>query len=162
MKYANVVMRREFATRLVVLAVLVAAGGTCLRGDEPAKASATGRAIAEGAWRKLGNRNPQTGKIDPPPEGLETIKLIVGGRWVWTLTKDGRAIAGLGGTYTIKDDQYTERVEYAITDGFEAHIGRSFTFTSKYEGNTWNMKGTLVVRDMEFKIDEDWERVTPK
>ena len=38
-------------------------------------------------------------------------------------------------------------------------VGRSFTFTSKFEGGKWHHKGVLKIDGAQQEIDEIWERV---
>jgi hypothetical protein len=162
------VIRASVRPRLALVIALLGAllaGGSMLRGDQSVKAEPARKKTAplEGAWRKFGVRNPDTGKIERVQDGGgETIKMITGGRWSWTHTQGDRAVAGLGGTYTLKDDEYTETVEYSIGPGFEAHIGRPFTYTVKFDGDKFSMTGTIEVRGMRFTIDEVWERVAAR
>jgi hypothetical protein len=95
---------------------------------------------------------------DVPP-GFEMTKLIVDGRYIWTVVQNGTVIAGAGGSYTTTDNAYTETVTFGMTNRQQPMVGRSFSFTWKFEDGKWHHKGILKVNVGQQEIDEIWERV---
>ena len=91
-------------------------------------------------------------------DDMEMIKYVTGGRFVWTVVKDGKVLAAAGGKYKVDKDKYSESIEYIHGDGQASLTGKTFDFTCKVDGNTWLHVGTLKVGDQEVKIDEKWER----
>jgi len=89
-------------------------------------------------------------------------KLVVGGRCIWTVVQDGKAVAGAGGTYALDDDSYTENVTFSLNNdarNAQVLVGKSFKFTWKIEGGQWHHKGVLDVGTAQQEIDELWERI---
>ena len=93
------------------------------------------------------------------PEGIELTKLVVGGRFIWTLVQNDRVTAGAGGRYTTDDDSYTESVDFAISPNQQAMAGKSFKFSWKIEDGKWYHKGTLKIGNNDEEIDQIWERI---
>jgi hypothetical protein len=86
-------------------------------------------------------------------------KLVVGGRFVWIVSQNGRAVAGAGGSYTVSPDAYAETVSYAVGQNQQPLIGTTTKFTWRFEGGKWHHKGTLRVGQAKQEIDESWERI---
>jgi hypothetical protein len=121
--------------------------------------SAAGKACPlEGAWKQTERKNGDSQAYEKLPEGIEMIKYITGGRFVWTIVRDGRIQGALGGKYTIEKDKYTEHIEYSHGEGNEALVGKSFDFTWKVDGNSFHQVGAITINNQEFKIDEKYER----
>jgi hypothetical protein len=116
------------------------------------------RSPIEGAWKQVGQKNGEAEDYQKPPEGTEMIKYVTGGRFVWTIVRDGQIVAAAGGKYTVDKDKYTETIEYTHGEGQESLRGQTFNFTWKVDGNTWLHVGSIKVSGQEFKIDEKWER----
>ena len=112
----------------------------------------------EGAWKLIEQKNGDAQNYEKPPEGTEMIKYITGGRFIWTVVKEGRILSAAGGKYSVGKDKYTEIIEYVHGDGAASLAGKSFDFTWKVDGNTWVHAGTIVVDNQSIKIDEKWER----
>ena len=93
------------------------------------------------------------------PAQIEMTKLVIGGRYVWSVAQNGKAVAGAGGNYTTGDGDYTEEATFAIGQNQQGMVGKSFKFTWKIEDGKWYHKGTLKVGNAEQEIDEIWERV---
>ena len=112
-----------------------------------------------GAWKVV---RAQYGNEPMTDQGKDeaVYKMFTGTRWSGafynTATKkfDG---AG-GGSYTIKGDQYVEKVEYYSWDS--EVVGKTFTFTLKIENGMLHQKGTMEYQgNSNFIIDEWFERV---
>jgi hypothetical protein len=103
----------------------------------------------EGAWKV----------IEPKlPEGLEQIKFVTGGRFVWVAVQDGRIQSALGGKYTVDQEKYTESIEYSHGEFQRAFVGKTGDFTWKIDDNIWLLAGTVKLDDRDIKINEKWER----
>jgi hypothetical protein len=63
-----------------------------------------------------------------------------------------------GGTYTLRGDTYTEKVEYGMSSDFDVVKNAQHPFTCKIEGDTWQHIGKL---SNGTTIEEVWERVQP-
>ncbi len=129
------------------------AQGTARQTDQ-----AKARTPLDGAWRLVSVKD-NTGQMRGLPPGLEMTKLVVGGRYSWAVTQNGRAVAGAGGSYSVANDTYTETVTFAIGDTQQPMIGKSFKFTWKFERGRWHHKGVLKVGSAQQEIDELWERI---
>jgi hypothetical protein len=112
----------------------------------------------EGAWKLVEKRDSDTENYEKPGDGLEMTKFVTGGRFVWTVVRDGRILAAAGGKYTVNKDKYTETIDYVHGDGQESLAGKTFEFTWKLDGHTWLHKGTIDVDNQTITIDEKWER----
>lgn len=113
----------------------------------------------DGAWRLVKALDPQTRQLRDLPPGIEMTKLIVGGRFAWIVTRDGQAVAGAGGTYTVTPNAYAETVTFAVAQNQQPLVGSTTRFTYKLEGGKWYHKGTLRVGQARQDIDEVWERI---
>jgi hypothetical protein len=58
------------------------------------------------------------------------------------------------GPYTLKDGKYTEHVAVATNPDLD---GRSYTFDSKIDGDTWQISGTM--ENIDHTLEEVWQRV---
>ncbi|MGO9468197.1 MAG: hypothetical protein ACLQIB_12030 [Isosphaeraceae bacterium] len=116
------------------------------------------KAPLDGAWRLVSVKDP-AGQMRQLPAGVEMTKLLVGGRYAWTVVQNGRAVAGAGGSYAVANDTYTETVTYIVGERQPPMVGKSFKFTWKFEGGRWQHKGVLDVGTARQEIDEIWERI---
>jgi hypothetical protein len=128
-------------------------------GQDAAKEKAKAKAPLDGAWRLVSAKDPRNGQMRKLPEGLEMTKLIVGGRYVWTVVQGGKVRAGAGGSYTVEGEEYTENVVFTVAENQQAMVGKSFNFSWKIEDGKWYHKGTLKVGNVTQEVDEIWERV---
>jgi len=159
-------MRHIFSLVLPGLALSLIGSALFLSGSAPGavgqdaeKEKTKAKSQLDGAWRLVSAKNTNGGEQRKPPERIEMTKLVIGGRYVWSVVQDGKAVAGAGGRYTVADDAYTEEVVFAISPNQLGMVGKSFKFTWKIEDGRWHHKGTLKIGDAEQEIDEIWERV---
>jgi hypothetical protein len=122
-----------------------------------AKKKASAKPTLDGAWRLVSIKDPRTQRMRPLPGGIETIKLLVGGRYSWTVVQNGKAVGGAGGRYKVDGESYTEDVTYALGDNNQVMVGHSFDFTWKIENGKWHHMGTLKVGTAAQEVDELWE-----
>lgn len=112
----------------------------------------------EGAWKLVEQKNGDSPDYQKLAEGMQMIKFVTGGRFIWKVSQGGKIVAAMGGKYTVDKDKYSETIEYALGEGQEALVGKTFDFTWKLDGKTWLHVGTIKVNDQDVKIDEKWER----
>jgi hypothetical protein len=154
-------MKRTFRTAGLSLAALTALALIVLLardvrsqddkpGDKPSP--------IEGAWKLVEQKNGDAQEYQKPSEGTEMIKYVTGGRFVWTVVKEGRIIGAAGGKYKVDKDKYAESIEYVHGEGQASLVGKTFDFTWKVDGKTWLHVGVIKVDNQDLKIDEKWER----
>jgi len=113
----------------------------------------------EGAWKQVGAKNGEAQDYQKPPEGVEMIDCIVGGRFIWTVVKDGKVYGIAGGRYKFDKDKLSEIIEYVSGDGVpESFTGSTFEFTVTVDGETMTKVGTIQVGGKDYKINEKWAR----
>ena len=81
-----------------------------------------------GLWRITGRLN-DAGEITTMQRGpRKTVKLLTGTRFQWAaINPETRQFSGTGGgTYTMRDGKYTERIDFFSRDN--SRVGRSLTF----------------------------------
>ena len=116
----------------------------------------------EGAWKQVEQKNGDAQEYQKLPDDTVMIDCIVGGRFIWTIVKDGKVVGVAGGRYKAEKDKFTEIIEYVSGQGVpESFVGSSFEFTVKIDGDTMTKVGTIQVNGQDFKIDEKWERCKP-
>jgi hypothetical protein len=116
----------------------------------------------EGAWKQVEQKNGDAKEYQKFPEDMVMTDCIVGGRFVWTVVKDGKVISAAGGRYTSEKDKFTEIIEFVSGQGVpESFVGSSFVFTVTIDGDTMTKVGTIQVSGQDYKIDEKWERCKP-
>ena len=57
------------------------------------KKAVAAKSQLDGAWRLLSSKDSATGESHKLPDGIEMTKLVVGGRFVWTVVQDGKAVS---------------------------------------------------------------------
>ncbi|QHT66495.1 membrane or secreted protein [Rhodocytophaga rosea] len=119
-----------------------------MRIEEPANSPLAG------AWRITGRE--QNGQISPMQQGpRKTIKILSGSRFQWAaFNTETKQFSGTGGgTYTAKDGNYTESIEFFSRDG--NRVGSSLTFKYEVKGNDWHHSGLSSTGN---KIYEVWSK----
>ncbi len=153
-------MKKSFhAARLGLLALTALAALTYheTRSDDVKTAPRPDR--IEGAWKQVEQMNGGAQEYQKVPEGTEFIDCITGGRFVWTVAKDGKLLASAGGRYKVDKDKFSEIIEFVHGGGVpESFVGSTFEFTLTFEGQTLHKVGTIKVDGQAYKIDEKWER----
>jgi hypothetical protein len=126
--------------------------------DKDKEPAAKAKAPMEGAWNQASQIDAETGKSVTLPDGVKMTKIITGGRWNWTVVTEGRIVAAAGGTYTLKDDVFTENVMFIAGDTLKHLVGKSFAYPVKIEDGKWHLQGTFKLDEGDMVIDEIWER----
>ena len=146
----------QAACCLAVIFVL-AVSSTPVRSEE-AKGDAKSENKLVGTWKlvsaKYGGQEVQR------PEGLTQLKHVTPTQFMWAVyDTEGRVSSALGGSYTLKGDNYVETPEYGVGDVVDQLKGKPQEFTWKIEGNKWYHNGKL---SSGLTIEEVWERVEKK
>lgn len=108
-----------------------------------------------GLWRITGRAN-DAGQVSPLQRGpRKTIKLLTGSRFQWAaINPQTKQFFGTGGgTYTLKDGQYTETIDFFSRDN--SRVGRSLTFKADLAGTEWRHSGQSSTGGT---VNEVWSR----
>jgi hypothetical protein len=149
-----------FTTRMVCLAIAVtfAVAATHAVSDEPKSVTKEENRLL-GTWKLVSAKFGGTEfKI---PEGNTQVKHVTPVQFMWAwYDKDGKVTGALGGSYTLKGEDYEEVPEYGVGESLlETLKGKTQSFKWKIEGNKWYHNGKL---SSGLTIDEVWERVEKK
>ncbi len=151
-------MRQITTIVLLALAVTVAFTAARSAADEPKKAEANSANKLVGTWKRISAKYGD--QENTLPAGFTQLKHVTPTQFTWVLYgEDGKVVAGLGGTYTSKGDEYIETPEYGVGEGFDQLKGKPQVFKWKVEGNKWYHTGKLSTG---LSIEEVWERVEKK
>lgn len=123
---------------------------TFSRVDEP-----SAQTPLAGLWRISGRAN-DAGQVTTMPRGArKTLKLLTGSRFQWAaINPQTKQFSGTGGgTYVLKDGQYTETIDFFSRD--DSRVGRSLTFGAEVKGAEWRHTGQSSTGG---KVDEVWSR----
>ena len=116
----------------------------------------------EGAWRQVEQKNGGAKEYQKLPTGTEMTNCIVAGRFIWTVSRDGKVLGVAGGRYKMKTDKWSETIDYVGGQGVPASfVGSTFDFTVKVTGGTFTKVGTVPINGQEYKVDEKYERYIP-
>jgi hypothetical protein len=164
MSIGTITARRSLAVICVVGLVAVArSGGSSSLRAQDNKVAEKAEVSVEGSWHNVGTMNPASGKHEAFPPGQEQIKLIAGGRWAWIGVVSDRSVMSMGGTYTVKDGVYTEKVTFIPDDRYKASLGKSYAYPLATKDGLWRLKGEFQQEDgRQSSTDELWERYPTK
>ena len=112
----------------------------------------------DGAWKLVSHKNGDRKEHGPVAEGETQTKLLVDGRYVWTVVRDGKVSHGLGGRYTLQRGKYTENIEFAFGEEFARFVGKAAEFKWAREEEKWLHQGVVKIGGADYSIDEVWER----
>jgi hypothetical protein len=127
--------------------------------DAPQKPEAQPADKLVGTWKRVSAK--YDGKDAPLPAGFTQLKHVTPTQFMWVVYgEDGKVVAGLGGTYTSKGDEYVETPEYGVEEATLGQLkGKPQVFRWKVAGNKWHHTGKL---SSGVSIEEVWERVEKK
>lgn len=102
-----------------------------------------------GAWSFVGMLNGEKA-----PENARRLKLVTDKVWVVSISDatTGKVEYHHGGTYTLKGNDYVEKVEFS-TENLNSLLGQSFRYKLTVDGTTWTQVG------VENPYSEVWQRV---
>jgi hypothetical protein len=142
-------------SRCLVVMLAAVAVVAAVTADEP-RAKTENKLI--GTWKSVYAK--YDGKEAPRPEGFTVLKHVTPTQFMWAaFDKEGKVVAALGGSYTLKGHDYVELPEYGLGEVLDQLKGKPQQFTWKIEGNKWYHNGKL---SSGLTIDEVWERVEKK
>ena len=125
--------------------------------DEP-KGGAKPTHPLVGTWKCVSAK--YGGREAPRPDGYTQLKHVTPAQFMWaTYDGEGKVENALGGTYTLKGDEYVETPEYGVGEVLDQLKGKPQAFTWRVEGNKWHHAGKL---SSGLAIEEVWERVEKK
>ena len=123
---------------------------TFSRVDEP-----SAQTPLAGLWRIAGRAN-DAGQVTTMQRGArKTLKLLTGSRFQWAaINPETKQFSGTGGgTYVLKDGQYTETIDFFSRDN--SRVGRSLTFGAEVSQTEWRHTGQSSTGG---RVDEVWSR----
>lgn len=107
------------------------------------------------AWRIRARENKEF-KMETMLKGSrKTLKILSGSRFQWAaFNTDTHQFFGTGGgNYMVKDDKYTENIEFFSRDN--KRVGGSLTFDCVLNGKDWTHAGQSTTG---VRVHEIWER----
>src|SRR5438105_12936851 len=141
----------KFATRFLGGVVAVALLAAPVRTAEPAAAAKADNKLV-GTWKVISAK--YGGQEAKRPDGYTHRKAVTPTQFMWAIHDgEGKVAAVLGGSYTLKGDEYIETPEYGMGDVLEQLKGKPQKFTWKVEGNKWYHTGKL---SSGLTIEEVW------
>ena len=147
---------RQIGVTVPLLLVALGVATPRTAADEKGEAKTPNRLVA--TWKLVSAKfGGQESKL---PEGATQVKHVTPTQFMWAIyDKDGKVLAALGGTYTLKGDKYVETPEYGVGSVLDELKGKPQVFQWKVEGNKWYHNGKLSSGQT---IEEVWERVEKK
>ena len=140
-------------TRILSLGAVVWFAAAAAPADEPKPAHPL-----VGTWKCVSAK--YGGEEVKRPEGYTQLKHVTPAQFMWALYDgEGKVVAALGGSYTLKGNEYVETPEYGVGDVLEQLKGKPQAFTWKVEGDKWHHTGKLSTG---LSIEEVWVRVERK
>jgi len=116
-----------------------------------------GSAPLAGVWQ-ISGRNDKDGNFTKIKHSgtRKTLKLLTGTYFQWFAIDPGekKFFGTGGGTYTFKDGEYTENIEFFSKDN--SRVGASLKFNDKIENEKWNHTGLSSKGE---PLNEVWEKI---
>ena len=110
-----------------------------------------------GVWRIAGRKQGDQ-PVSMPLAPRRTLKILTGTRFQWAAinVQTGDFSGTGGGTYTFKNGQYTERIEFFSRDS--SRVGASLSFNAKLQdnGREWDHSGKSSKGD---PVNEMWRKL---
>src|SRR3954468_24922250 len=117
--------------RLAVVIMVVAAVAVASRADEPKRGPTLSPLV--GTWKAVSAR--YGGEETPLEDGYTHLKHVTPTQFMWAnYDSEGKVGVALGGSYTLKGDEYVEVPEYGVGRILESLKGKPQTFKWKVEG----------------------------
>lgn len=111
-----------------------------------------------GTWRIVSYKYGDEAKFTAWPKDQVMLKHMTATHFTWATydAKTGKVSRMAGGTYSFKNNEYVENLQYGMGDDVTALIGKPQKFTDQVDGAQWHHSGLL---SQGLKIEEKWERV---
>ena len=148
-------MKKRYPRILTVLLVMLLAYGVPSR----ARPKETGTKL-EGTWTVLSIKYGIDKEFSSFPKDKGHIKLLTPTHFMWVVydVATKKVESSAGGTYSLDGNTYREQIDFASGE-VEALVGKPQIFTTKLDGDTWSLAGTL---SNGLKIEEVWKRIPSK
>ncbi|HAK96018.1 MAG TPA: hypothetical protein DCM87_13760 [Planctomycetes bacterium] len=150
-------MRRTLPS-LCACAVLSSLAACAGSGDKTAAPQQGVRAL-DGAWRLVAFKSGDAAELTTASKGIEHVKFVAGGRFIWTNVKDGRITSACAGTCEVLADRYAECPESVSLASDKWLVGKKLSFQWKLEGDTWCHRGVIAGPRGEEKVYQVWQRM---
>ncbi|MEO0897363.1 MAG: hypothetical protein AAFY71_13235 [Bacteroidota bacterium] len=110
-----------------------------------------------GTWKQEFNVDA-AGKRLKLKKHHKKLKILSGTRFQWVEynSKKGKFISCGGGTYTLANQAYEEKLEFFSTDSTQ--VGKAFQFECKQAGDEWIHKEKALRGAKPLGVDEVWSR----
>jgi hypothetical protein len=142
-------------SRCLVVTFAAVAAVAAVPADEP-RTDASNKLV--GTWKAVSAK--YDGKDVERSDKYTQLKHVTPTQFMWaTFDNEGKVLAALGGSYTLKGHDYVELPEYGVGEVLDQLKGKPQSFTWKIEGNKWYHSGKL---SSGLTIEEVWERVEKK
>ncbi len=151
-------MLRSPTALAVCFALSVAGHG--MRADDK-KSDANAPTKLDGSWRLAGIKAAEGDEeYEKVPAEHRMIKMVVGGRFTWTVDRGGRVLAGAGGKASVTDAEYVEEIEYVVAPQQAPLVGKKVKFKWKLDTNgRWHHDGVIKTEVGNVEVHELWERI---
>jgi hypothetical protein len=108
-----------------------------------------------GLWRITARANASGEMAEMKQGARKTIKIITGTRFQWlAINPETKEFSGTGGgTFTLENGKYTEKLEFFSRDN--TRVGASLTFEAKVSDNQWHHSGKSSKGD---PVSEIWTK----
>jgi len=108
-----------------------------------------------GVWRITGRKQDE-GMSTMPLRDRRTLKILSGTRFQWVAinVKTGELSGTGGGTYTFRNGQYTENIDFFSRNS--ERVGASLKFEGKVENGQWHHSGLSSAGEPIYEI---WSRM---
>jgi hypothetical protein len=148
----------KLATGLAGAITALALLASPIRSADPEAAPTKADNKLVGTWKCISAK--YGGKDAQRPEGFTHVKHVTPTQFMWAIYDgEGKVSTTLGGSITIKGDEYIETPEYGTEETLVQLKGKPQEFKWKVEGNKWHHTGKLSTG---LTIEEVWERVEKK
>jgi hypothetical protein len=138
---------------VTVLTTMTAA----IQADDPKAQTKVANQLV-GSWKCTSAK--YNGRDANPPMEVNHVKHVTPTQFIWaTYDSNGTVEAMLGGSYSLKGNEYVETPEYGTVDVLTQLKGKPQAFTWKIEGTKWYHTGKL---SSGTTIEEVWERIEKK
>ncbi len=96
----------------------------------------------EGTWR-ISEREQDGLMVEIPDSSRKTLKILSKSRFQWTAfdSETGEFFGTGGGTYTLENGKYTEKIEFFSRDNTRVGASLTFDYSIKADNSQWHHSG---------------------
>jgi hypothetical protein len=145
---------RQTRAKIALVSLLITAIGVP---NGRSQQTASDRRKLLGTWRLVSavyddKPNTEVGKSEIQIKHITDVQFT----WLTYSVATKQVRSGLGGTYSVNVNSYSETPEYGFGEAIERLHDTEQKFTCRIEGDRWYQDGRLSVG---MKLEEVWERV---